>query len=96
MADAEDIKRILSKHRDRLAGQYGIKRLGLFGSYSDHSQTDTSDVDIVVEFNEPIGLEFVDLAEELERLLHSKVDLVSRGAIKPGMWRQIEKDIVYV
>ncbi len=50
----------------------------------------------MVDFSEPVGLAFVDLADELERLLRMKVDLVSRGGIKPKYFAVIEPDLIYV
>ncbi len=55
-----------------------------------------SDVDILVDFEKPVGVEFIDLADELEELLNLKVDLVSRGAFKPQYYREIEKDLLNV
>lgn len=96
MKKIEKIKTTLTDHKNEFAEKYGVKSLGVFGSFVRDEQRENSDIDILVEFNHPIGLEFVDLADELEKLLMKKVDLVSRGAIKPNMWKLIEKDLVYV
>jgi predicted nucleotidyltransferase len=50
----------------------------------------------MVDFSRPIGIGFVDLAEELEKLLGRKVDLVSKAGIRPQYYRAIEPDILYV
>jgi uncharacterized protein len=50
----------------------------------------------MVDFSQPIGIRFIDLAEELEQLLHQKVDLVSRNAIKPKYYKAIEQELIYV
>ena len=55
-----------------------------------------SDVDVLVEFSEPVGFEIVDLAMELEALLGHRVDLVSQGAVRERMRPHVEKDLVYV
>ena len=55
-----------------------------------------SDIDIVVGFSQPIGIEFIDLDDELEKLLDRKVDLVSKAGIRPQYLRAIEPDILYV
>ncbi|HEY1871310.1 MAG TPA: nucleotidyltransferase domain-containing protein, partial [Chitinophagaceae bacterium] len=69
----------------------------LFGSYSrDSAIHGESDVDVMVEFSQPIGLAFVDLADEPEALLQLKVDLVSRGGIKSKYFTVIEPDLIYV
>jgi len=92
----EEIKAVLSKHKQGLKEGFKIKEIGIFGSYARNEQREDSDVDILVEFEEPIGLEFVHLAELLESILEVKVDLVSRGAIKPNRWRYVEQDLIYV
>lgn len=92
----EEIKTILKKQRQDLQKRFKIKSLAVFGSYSRGEQTGNSDVDIMVEFDETPGLEFIDLADALEMALQTKVDLVSRNAIKPKFMKQIEKELVYV
>jgi predicted nucleotidyltransferase len=96
MKRIEKIKSILAAHKNELAKNYGVKKLGVFGSYSRGENSKQSDIDILVEFDRPIRLTFVDLAEELEVLLHAKVDLVSRQAIKPKMIKVVEEDLIYV
>jgi predicted nucleotidyltransferase len=92
----DDIRRKLQSHKEVLSRRYKITRLGIFGSHSRGDARPDSDVDIVVEFAEPIGLEFIDLARELEGLLQRKVDLVSRNGIKHRYWIVIEPEVVYV
>lgn len=70
--------------------------MALFGSYARNEAKEKSDIDIMVEFLSPVGFEFVDLAIELENILHQKVDLVSKKGIKPDMFPYIEKDLIYV
>ena len=96
MKSLEEIESILSDHKRGLRERFKVKEIGIFGSYARNEQTEDSDVDILVEFEEPIGLEFVHLAELLESILEMKVDLVSRGAIKPNRWRYVEQDLIYV
>ena len=90
------IKSILAEHKSELVQKYHLRQLGVFGSYARKDNSAQSDIDLLVEFEEPIGLEFVTLAEELEKLLGIKVDLVSVNALKPRMRKIIKKDIVYV
>jgi predicted nucleotidyltransferase len=73
-----------------------LKNIAIFGSYSRDQQNDASDLDILVEFSRPVGIEFIDLAEELEGLLNIKVDLVSRNGVRPEYLKQIESDLNYV
>ena len=79
-----------------LVAKYHISSLGLFGSIVRDDFTNKSDIDIVVDFSEPIGIEFVDLADDLEKLLKRKVDLVSLKGIKPRYMVFIKPEIVYV
>ena len=96
MKTLDEIKNILAQHKEELRQKYKVKEIGIFGSYVRGEQKRKSDVDILVEFKEPIGLEFIELAEFLESILEVKVDLVSKGAIKPNRWRYIEEDLIYV
>ncbi|MFH0919561.1 MAG: nucleotidyltransferase family protein [Fibrobacterota bacterium] len=91
-----EIRQILTSQKVYLAQRYKVARMAVFGSYSRGEQTPQSDVDILVEFNGPIGLEFVDLAFELEDKLGEKVDLVSKGGVKPAYLKAIESELVYV
>jgi predicted nucleotidyltransferase len=73
-----------------------VKEIGVFGSFVRGESKKGSDVDILVEFEEPIGLfEFMDLEEYLTNLLGRKVDLVSKKALKPYIGEYIRK-VVYV
>jgi predicted nucleotidyltransferase len=91
-----DIKTSLSAMKPDLVKKYSVSSLGLFGSVVRDDFTSSSDIDIIVSFSKPIGIEFIDLADELEEMLHRKVDLVSRGGIKDKYFKAIEADIVYV
>ena len=96
MNNLKQISNIISKNKEELRRKYKISRIGIFGSFSRNEATKESDVDILVEFSEPIGLDFVLLAEELEFLLGNKVDLVSSKAVKPRLKKYIEEDLIYV
>jgi predicted nucleotidyltransferase len=96
MLSLESIKNKLVEKKQRLYSRYDLSTIAVFGSYARNQQTDESDVDILVEFNKPIGIEFVDLAEELEQILSIKVDLVSKRGLKERRYKAIEKDLYYV
>ena len=97
MSDKQTILAMLKQVKPTLEKKYSVKDLALFGSYSRNTAIPgKSDVDVMVDFSQPIGLAFVDLAEELEQLLQLKVDLVSRGGIKPKYFSVIEPDLIYV
>lgn len=70
--------------------------MALFGSHSRGDYNNESDVDIMVELNEPDAYKFIYLAQQLEDLLHKKVDLVSKKGIKPQYYSFIEKELQYV
>ena len=91
------LKQQLHDFLPALKAKYPIERMAFFGSVTrDDFDPEKSDVDIMVEFNGRIGWAFIDLAEELEKLLSKKVDLITKGAIKPHYWPYIQKDLIYV
>jgi predicted nucleotidyltransferase len=91
------IKEILESHKSELQRKYGVKEIGIFGSYVRREQTEMSDVDILVEFEKPTGLlEFVGLKNHLSDLFGMNVDLVMRKALKPRIGQRILSDVVYV
>jgi uncharacterized protein len=91
----EDIEKILQQHKPILAKQYPISKIGLFGSYVRNEQTEKSDIDILVEFSHPVGLEFFDLKDYLESLFGKRVDLVSSKALKPYIKDDILREVRY-
>ena len=97
MQNVEDIKRALSEHKTELKENFKVKTIGVFGSYVRGEQKRKSDVDVLVEFEEPIGLfEFMDLEMYLSKLLGVKVDLVSKKALKPHIGEHILKEVIMV
>lgn len=96
MRSLQDIKLTLSNHKQHLFNDYPLKSMAIFGSYSRREQDEKSDLDIIVEFKDKIGIRFVDLAEEIENLIGFKVDLVSRNGIKDKYFQTIYSDLIYV
>ena len=96
MNDLLSIKKELQLLKPSLITKYNISELGLFGSAVRNDFSSESDIDILVGFSRPIGIEFIDLAEELEASLNRKVDLVSRNGIKPQYFQAIQSELVYV
>jgi len=70
--------------------------MAIFGSFARNEQTDDSDLDLMVEFNDKIGIRFIDLADELEDYIGIRVDLVSRKGLKDRYFRAIKSELVYV
>jgi predicted nucleotidyltransferase len=87
---------ILRKFNAERGAEYGISRMAVFGSVARGDETPDSDVDLLVEFSRPVGIEFIDLGNLLEKILGRKVDLVSRGGIKEKYFQEIKKDMIYV
>ena len=92
----EMILNTLRKHKSEILKQFPVKRLALFGSVVRGEQTTQSDVDILVDVDPSIGLRFVNLAENLQEMLHCKVDLVSRRGLKPSLLKIIEAESIDV
>ena len=82
MATLIEIIDTIKSNKERLISKYGLSMIAIFGSYSRGQQSEKSDIDILVDFKRPIGIEFIDLADELESLLKTKVDLVSRNGVR--------------
>ena len=95
MGSLKEIEKILKKYKPVLKEKFKVKKIGIFGSYSRYEETLNSDIDILVEFYEPIGWEFLDLKEFLEKVLKRKVDLVTKKALKPQIKNKILKEIIY-
>ncbi|MEM7655466.1 MAG: nucleotidyltransferase family protein [Bacteroidota bacterium] len=96
MLPLQEIRSILEASYPELVQRYPIKRLGIFGSVARGEARPESDIDLLVEFHSPVGMEIVYLADELETLLGRTVDLVSKPAIQDRMLPFVEKDLIYV
>lgn len=92
-----DMRRILFAHKRELKKKYGVKEIGIFGSYARKENGKNSDIDILVEIDRPIGLfTFIGLERYLSELLEAKVDLVTKNALKPHIGRRILAEVTYV
>jgi predicted nucleotidyltransferase len=92
----KEILKLLSQNKSELEKKFKVSSLALFGSYARGDQRPDSDVDILVDVDPSIGLEFVDLAERIEQLIELPVELVSRRAVKPRNMKFIEQELIYV
>ena len=91
------IEEILRTNKRYLNERYFVKELGIFGSYLHGEQKSRSDLDLLVEFAEPIGLfDFIRLENELTRLLGIKVDLVMKESLKPRLKDRVVKEAQYI
>ena len=93
MHTRDSIVGLLQNERSFLAKEYGIGKMGLFGSYANGQPGSNSDVDILVEFEHPIGIRFVELVEYLESL-GRKVDLLTPAGIGNIRIGKVEKNIL--
>ena len=97
MKDLKQIQLILSKHKEELRRKYNVKEIGVFGSYARGEQKKSSDIDILVEFEESIGFfKFLEMEEHISKILSVKVDLVTKNALKPRIGQHILKEVVAV
>ncbi len=97
MKSVQDISRTLFQHKTELKDKFKVKTIGVFGSYVRGEQKCNSDVDVLVEFEEPVGLfEFMKLENHLSDLLGLKVDLVSKKALKPYIGEHIMQEVIMI
>jgi len=96
VSNLDHIRETLKVLKPELAAKYHVSAMGVFGSAVRGDFNETSDVDIIVDFSKPIGIEFVDLADLIEQKLQKRVDLVSRNGLKQKYYHAIESEIVYV
>ncbi len=90
----EAIIHCLRQQLDCLREQFYVKRIGLFGSFATQTATALSDVDLVIEFEQPIGLKFVDLCDYLEACLGRKVDVLTLTGIATIRNRSVAESIM--
>ena len=91
-----EIENKLRRLKPMLNKLYHVDKIGYFGSYSRNEQNQDSDIDILVCFRKPIGWEFFDLQEFLEKELELKVDLVSEKALKEQLRQIILDNVKYI
>ncbi len=94
--DAESVLGSLRALMPGLRREFPLHSLALFGSTVRGEAGPESDVDLLVDVDGSIGLEFVTLADRLEAALGRKVDLVSRRALKPALRKIIEEEAICV
>ena len=93
MLTKQKIIELLRAQRLHLSTEYGVSRIGLFGSYAKERPNEESDIDLFIEFQRPIGLRFVELVEYLEALLGRKVDVLTPAGIENIRIKRVAKDI---
>ena len=97
MKTLEEIKEILIREKPFLKEKYKVKDVGIFGSYARGDQQDKSDLDILVEFESPVGFfKFLEIEEYLEKIIGIKVELVTKKALKPRIGEYILREVVNI
>ena len=96
MKTRSEIEAALKRIKPTLAEKFSVKEIGIFGSFVRGEEVEDSDVDILVEFSEPIGWEFFDLKELLVEILGREVDLVTVGGLRPQLKDRILQEVVYI
>ncbi len=100
MTTSNDILKLIKDNYNYLSTEFGVEKIGLFGSTAKGTVTKESDVDILIEFNKPIGFKFVKLVVYLEELLGKKVDVITKDGLKniriKNVAENIKKSLVYV
>jgi len=93
----EAVINLLKSENTRLSNQFGVKTLLLFGSVARDEATAASDVDLLVEFNKPVGyFGLFTLQDFLEKLLNTQVDLGTTESLKPRLRERILGEAVRV
>jgi len=85
--------KLIRENYPYLSTEFGVERIGVFGSIAKGIEKEDSDIDIVVELEKPIGLKFIELVEYLENLLNKKVDVLTRAGIENIRIKEIAEDI---
>jgi predicted nucleotidyltransferase len=97
MKTFEEIKEIIQGHKEDLKKEYGVKEIGIFGSYVRGEQKAVSDVDVLIELERPVGfVKFMKLEKRISDILGVKVDLVTKKALKPYIGQRILQEVQYV
>jgi uncharacterized protein len=86
---------LLRSHIQDIKASFAVKRIGIFGSFSRGEQKESSDIDILVEFEKPTFRNFMNLSFYLEDLFGRKVDLVTFKGLHPRIRPFVEKDVIW-
>jgi predicted nucleotidyltransferase len=96
MLSRTEIEAKLRMIKPELTDKFHVSRIGYFGSFAFDRQTENSDLDLLVEFSEPIGWKFFTLEHFLEQSLGIAVDLVTKNALKARIKESILSQVQYV
>lgn len=98
--DKKEIMHLIKEYYNILTSEYGVSKIGIFGSAVKGTMSEDSDLDIFVEFKYPIGFKFIRFVEYLENLFGRKVDVLTKDGIKnirvKDVAKNIERTLTYV
>ncbi|RYY07441.1 MAG: nucleotidyltransferase [Sphingobacteriaceae bacterium] len=96
MLSQSEIENKLKEIKPILVDEFHVSEIGYFGSYAVGQQTDQSDLDLIVEFSQPVGWSFFTLEKFLEQALELPIDLVTKNALKDRIKNSILSQVVYI
>ena len=97
MKTRDEVLKVLRDRKALLLQSYQISGLGLFGSYARGSQTEASDVDVLVDYEKaPSLFRLLELRDDLSDLLGMKVDIVTRNGLKPRIRERVLTEVIYL
>ena len=96
MKDAEELEKTLRSLLPRLSSEFKVRRIGYFGSFASGNHSPYSDIDILVDFSEPLGWEFFDLKMLLEDKLARNIDLLTENALRNEIKDQVLQQVKYI
>jgi uncharacterized protein len=96
MLNKENIIEKIRELKPFLYQEFKVKEVGLFGSYSQNLQNESSDIDLIVELEKPIGWKIFTLEIYLQEVFNRKIDLVTKNALKEQLKDKILNQVVYV
>lgn len=97
MKNLIEIRDILSKNKEIIEENYNVKKIGIFGSYVRGEEKEDSDLDIIVDFSEPVSLlKLVNFENFLQKITGVKVDVVPEGDIRPELRNNILNEVSYL
>lgn len=93
----DEIIRFISSHKAEFEQNFGVTKIGLFGSYARGEDREGSDIDIVIEMKKPDLFSLIGVKQTIEEALRSNVDVVRlRDKMNKFLKQRIEKDVIYV
>ena len=97
MRSLKEVEKVLKENRKELKRRFGVRKIGIFGSYASGKANNSSDIDILVDIERPSGIfELMELQDYLAKLLGRKIDITTSNSLKPLIKKEILSQTVYV